>query len=385
MCKKHKIIFITNSIPIYRAPIYAALNNNPDLEILILVNDSTNTSTNRESFLNNLPIKCYKSIQLKSTKKFNHVNAVHKNNVSIPFSLMIKIHNYKPDLIISSEFGLPSLTALIYCRFMKLDFVLSSEEIINTAKSIGIARKILCKILIPRARAFLAWGKPATKHLKTYSIPSDKIYYCAQAVDNNHWAKIHNDKYQYEFKQSLKVKGKLFLSLGRFVKVKGFDLLIKAWASISTQLQEENTLMLIGSGEEKEALIELSKKYAIPNFIISEWKSYNELPKYYSVADVFVFPSLGDVWGLVVNESLASGTPVIASKYSGSSQELITSDVLGELIDPLNINEFSRCIEKWILKDTSNLSHYAKSTISNFNFIITIDAIEKLISELLDS
>ena len=63
--------------------------------------------------------------------------------------------------------------------------------------------------------------------------------------------------------------------------------------------------------------------------------SPEEIPQLFAASDVLVFPTLRDCWGMVVNEALAAGIPVLGSRYAGAAEELIRDDELGRLIDPL--------------------------------------------------
>jgi glycosyltransferase involved in cell wall biosynthesis len=60
-----------------------------------------------------------------------------------------------------------------------------------------------------------------------------------------------------------------------------------------------------------------------------------EIPRLFAASDLLVFPTLRDCWGMVVNEALAAGVPVLGSRYAGAAEELLCGDDVGRLIDPL--------------------------------------------------
>ena len=74
------------------------------------------------------------------------------------------------------------------------------------------------------------------------------------------------------------------------------------------------------------------------------WVSYDEMPFYYAYAKVSVLPSISEPWGLVVNESMSCGTPVIASTRCGCSPELIRRGVSGYNIVPGDARELERIL-----------------------------------------
>jgi len=69
------------------------------------------------------------------------------------------------------------------------------------------------------------------------------------------------------------------------------------------------------------------------------------LVKYYALADILVLPSFEEVWGLVVNEALASGLYVLSSKFAGASYDLIKEGWNGKVFDPHNIDEIIELIK----------------------------------------
>jgi len=72
------------------------------------------------------------------------------------------------------------------------------------------------------------------------------------------------------------------------------------------------------------------------------FKQKEELPKYLAVSDVFVLPSVSEGWGLVVNEAMAAGLPILISKKCGCSQELVEDGKNGFSFDPQDTNELLR-------------------------------------------
>ena len=105
--------------------------------------------------------------------------------------------------------------------------------------------------------------------------------------------------------------------------------------------------MIIGAGPEEFSIKEAINKSKFKNSIFLEsWKKTNLLPQYYKKARATVLASLYDQWGLVINESMASGTPCIVSKNCGSYLDLIQEGETGWGFDPNNITELSNLFFK---------------------------------------
>ncbi|WP_434130535.1 glycosyltransferase [Methylocaldum sp. GT1BB] len=226
----------------------------------------------------------------------------------------------------------------------------------------------------------MAWGRPAANYLGSWGIKEEQIYYCAQAVDNAFWVEETKKYEKSELRREFGIQGRAFLAVGRLLPRKGFDLLLRAWAALPEPIQRSNTLVIVGAGPEDASLRALSRSLNIRNIHFVGACHSLELAKYYAAADVFVFPSLVDVWGLVVNESLASGVPVLASRHAGASQELISSSGAGEVFDPLNLEEFSHLLLRWCTNAPEISRRRLQDYISGFDFRVAVDSFQRLVS-----
>jgi glycosyltransferase involved in cell wall biosynthesis len=99
------------------------------------------------------------------------------------------------------------------------------------------------------------------------------------------------------------------------------------------------TALFAGEGPEAETIERAAKDF--PSAIrVLGMVSQGEIPRLFAASDVLVFPTLRDCWGMVVNEALAAGIPVLGSRYAGAAEELLDGDDVGQLIDPLDPDAF---------------------------------------------
>jgi glycosyltransferase involved in cell wall biosynthesis len=100
----------------------------------------------------------------------------------------------------------------------------------------------------------------------------------------------------------------------------------------------------------EETLRHLVKKLSIPNVYFFGSVEQYDLPKYYSVADCLVLPSVEEVWGLVVNEALYSGLKVIVSDKCGSGPDLVNDGQNGYIFHAGSIDDLTNDMKKIALR-----------------------------------
>jgi 1,2-diacylglycerol 3-alpha-glucosyltransferase len=148
-----------------------------------------------------------------------------------------------------------------------------------------------------------------------------------------------------EFRRKYALPERYFLSLGRFVAKKNLPVLIRAYRKLLDSSQGCQThLVMVGSGEEESRFKALCQELRLPVYQKSSagtqeassgkgesapgvhfygFRQVEENPVFYALADAFVLPSLWEEWGLVVNEAMASGLPVIVSETVGCAEDLL--------------------------------------------------------------
>jgi glycosyltransferase involved in cell wall biosynthesis len=125
----------------------------------------------------------------------------------------------------------------------------------------------------------------------------------------------------------------VLLCVGRLVAGKGVDILLQA----ASRLQAEGlafSLLVVGDGPEKLPLQQRAEELRLQNVYFYPAQDSNNMPAVYRSGDILVFPTLKDVWGLVVNEALWSGLPALVSIYAGCARELVPTNSIFDPLDP---------------------------------------------------
>jgi glycosyltransferase involved in cell wall biosynthesis len=131
--------------------------------------------------------------------------------------------------------------------------------------------------------------------------------------------------------------------VGRLSSEKNVETLLSAFS----KLKSENTLagnwglIIVGDGPERQNLTKMVTDGNIPNVYFAGGKSWKEVPVFYALSSVFVLPSLSEPWGLVANEAMVCGLPVILSSRCGAAYDILDNGANGFMFDPLDVSELA--------------------------------------------
>jgi len=375
-----KTLFITNIISPYCIPLFNAISEKGNFCFKVVA--LAEREKNREWELSENKIKFDYQILpgwhwfIWGKKK---EIAIHLNR-----GVFRVILEYKPDVIITSGYDdLAYWQAFLYCKIFGKKFILWNGTTLLSTGSIKGIRGRLKKIIICGTDRYIAYGTKAKEYLEYFEAEGDKIYTDTNTVDMEYFQSRvkecrNKDSFLIKRKQFPKY---LLLFVGQLIKRKGILQILKALECLK---DSEIGLLIVGSGPEKSSLRDFCKEKKLNNVFFEGFHQQDELPKYYALADVFVLSSFEEVWGLVVNEALASGLYVLSSKYAGASYDLIKNGWNGDIFDPNNIKEMTGLI-KWIKENIEDIrkrrDDISKHACKNFNIKQSAQAFIKTIED----
>jgi len=191
--------------------------------------------------------------------------------------------------------------------------------------------------------------------------------------------------------QAIQIKKKLgykriILFVGRLVKLKGLDYLIRAFSMFSGF--EDLGLLIIGDGPERNRLEKLCEDLNLSN--VNFINATAEIEPYFILCDILVLPSIilniHEEWGLVVTEAMSVAKPVIVSNSVGCAYELVKNGVNGYIVPEKNVNALFKAMEKLIIDDylRTRMGNNAKEAIANrFTYLHVIESHSTLQQEAL--
>jgi glycosyltransferase involved in cell wall biosynthesis len=256
-----------------------------------------------------------------------------------------------------------ALAALRWCTETGTPPILMSESTALDEPRVGWREWIKGRIVRLCSTA-LVGGQRHIDYLVELGVPRDQIFTGYDVVDNEHFrqkaTEIRNQRSEVRKKYGLPEN--YFLASARFIEKKNLPTLIRSYACYrqlagNTDNRRQTTdnrpwdLVLLGDGPLHETLnSQLSALSLQHSVLLPGFKQYEELPVYYGLANTFVHASTTEQWGLVVNEAIASGLPVIVSNRCGCVPELVQDN--GFTFDPMNQHELaSRLFEMASLSD----------------------------------
>ena len=358
--KVRKVLLITHAIAPYRIPLFNYIHQMGDFDFKVIA--LVEKEKNRSWRISQNEIKFNQQV-LPGLHFF-----IYGEKREIPIHLnrkvIVTIWQYNPDVIITAGYdSLAYWQALLYCKIFKKKFILWNETTLLSVGSIKGVRGFLKRMFIRGADKYVVCGVKAKEYLEYFSAKLEDIYISIDTVDVSYFRENvlkYRNGINFE-KERARYPNYLFLYIGRFTKGKG---IIQVLTAIKNLKDKEISLILVGSGHEEKTLKDYCSKNKIRNIIFDGFRQKDELLKYYALADIFIFPSFYDVWGMVVNEALASGLYVLSSQYAGASYDLIKEGWNGKKFNPNNINEIINLIKQ--TKEQIDNIRKRRETISQY-------------------
>lgn len=212
--------------------------------------------------------------------------------------------------------------------------------------------EFLKNAFLRRCTGFVVPGRSALEYLRIHKITVDeiderRIFTAPNAVDNSLFAsgaasaRARADAVRRE----LDLPERYFLFVGRVVAEKGVFDLLSAYARLSTSVRERVGLVFVGDGESRRQL-ELQVPSISPGVVkFSGFAHRDALAAYYALADMLILPTYTDTWGLVVNEAMVCGLPVILSRAAGCASDLVRENETGLLIPPRDVEALTNAMQ----------------------------------------
>lgn len=300
----------------------------------------------------------------------------------LPLSIVNHLWVSKPSVVIANAFSIWSILAVSLKSILGYKVIILYEgSTPNSDLKDSRIRSLSRKLVAPFVDAFIANNQGARRYLQEYlKVEQSKIFDHSYLVPEQESLLTELGAYQ-EIPTPLKQP--TFIFIGQLIARKGLLQLLKACSLLQQQGYRNFSVLIIGDGSDREPLQQQVKELGLEEqFIWMGRCAYGCLGLYLKQADVFVFPSFEDSWGMVVLEAMTFGKLILCSNQAGAS-EMVNHGENGYLFDPFKPEQLAelmqRLIEQPELIDAMGqksqqliAAHTPATVVSFFEYVIKI-------------
>jgi glycosyltransferase involved in cell wall biosynthesis len=274
----------------------------------------------------------------------------HRVRASDRESLRNALEAISPEIVVCVGYADPEIhRAVGWALRRKTPLVTCSDSTFDDEPRAWV-RESLKKVVISAFDSGLVAGSRAHEYLGMLGMDSDRRFSPWDVVDNEHFRSGAESARQDADanRARLGLPEHYFLCVARFVPKKNLGRLVEAYSKYAGQAGASAwSLVLSGAGPLEESLREAAANSGLKSGVhFPGFLQYPDLPACYGLADAFVLPSTSDQWGLVVNEAMAAGLPVIVSSSCGCAPDLVRSGENGFIFDPSDATALAAMLAK---------------------------------------
>ena len=273
-------------------------------------------------------------------------------------------------VLVPGYYNVPALAAALWGKVKGRRTVLMTES--TEADHLRVRWKEFLKQILIRSLFdwAIAGGKANRRYLERLGFRTERIARFYDIVDNNFFRSCTQaDRLRYRA-HDFGLPDHFFLFVGRLAEEKNVEGLLTAYVSYR-ESGGKKSLVLVGGGPLETRLRQIASKSAFSSDIYFEGlKNSKELSPYYAFANCFVLPSTREPWGLVANEAMAAGLPVLISKACGCAEDLVVEGENGFLFDPANLQELAerlRAVENLSSGELRTMGRRSSEIISHYS------------------
>jgi glycosyltransferase involved in cell wall biosynthesis len=339
-----RLVILTEIIAPYRIPVFNVLAHQAGLDLHVIFLAETD-ETLRQWRVYKSEI-CF-SHQILPSWRWR----AGRTSILINRGLWSALNRANPQVIICGGYNYAaSWEALLWARRRRVPFVLWSESNSHDARGGRVWVESLKAYFLRHCDRFVVPGKASFEYLKTLGCTEASILTARNAVDNSFFA-THAESTlgdATQFRDKLKLPSRFILFVGRLVPEKGVFDLLEAYAKLESGVRSEVGLVFAGDGDSREELAQRAKRISPGAVCFPGFAQREDLAGLYALAECLVLPTHTDPWGLVVNEAMACGLPIIVSSVAGCSADLVDDGWNGYVVPPRDSEKLSVAINSLV-------------------------------------
>ena len=325
-----KLVIVTEIIAPYRIPIFNALAQRPEVDLRVVFL-SENDPTLRQWLVYKDEIRFRYDVLPSWRQRLGRYNLLLNRGVHST------LNRIDPDVVLCGGYNyLASWSAAYWAREHRVPFLLWTESTLFDRRRGYPLVEFMKKRFLNLCSAFVVPGRSSLNYLKDLGVAERRIITAPNAVDTALFSQLaqaaRRDESQVRARHRL--PWRYFLYVGRLVKAKGVFDLLDAYSRLKAEIRSAIGLVFVGIGSDYAALVDRASKIAPGQIHVPGFVHRDELAAFYALADGLIFPTHSDPWGLVVNEAMACGLPVIATSVAGCVLDLVQDGWNGFVVPP---------------------------------------------------
>ncbi len=256
------------------------------------------------------------------------------------------------DAIVVCGYSNPTvMLAMAYLRLHRIPFYMEVDG--GLIRREGRGKYLFKRALVRMASWWLSSGRATTRYLVHYGAEENRVFtYPFSSLDEGDIADAPAALEEMAALRQMLGSGeaKVVLAVGQFIHRMGFDVLLRAVPDL-----EPDTGVYFVGGTPTADYLRLREELGAERVHFVGFLKKEALTAYYRAADVFVLPTREDIWGLVVNEAMAYGLPVIATDHCVAALELVEDGVSGYLVPVEDAGLLAERINRTLAGDTEKM------------------------------
>jgi glycosyltransferase involved in cell wall biosynthesis len=327
---KRRLVIVTEIISPYRIPLFNTLAQHPGVDLHVIFLGETDPNL-RQWPVYKQEIRFSFQVLPSWRRRIGRYNALLNSGIAKA------LDQAAPEVILCGGYSyVASWQTLFWAGRHRVPFLLWSESNLQDFRRSHALTEFLKKKFLHRCSGFVVPGRSALEYICTHGAKDNSIFIAPNAVDNELFAGAADNARRNAtvLRKELALPNRYFLFVGRLVREKGVFELLRAYASLNQQLRHEVGLVFVGDGDARSQLESEAASISAGTVRFAGFAQREQLGAYYGLADALVLPTYTDTWGMVVNEAMACGLPVIMSRAAGCAADLIRENWNGLLVAP---------------------------------------------------
>lgn len=337
-----KLAIITEIISPYRIPVFNALAQSPELDLHVIFLSESDSSL-RQWRVYKEEIKFHYDV-LPSWRR-----RVGKYNLLINRGVRSALNKINPDVVLCGGYNyLASWQTAYWAKRHRVPMLLWSESTAFDIRRKHWLVEFMKTRFLSLCKAFVVPGRSSLQYLKDLGTPDQVIFTAPNAVDTDLFAASATDatRNACRVRALRSLPQRYFLYVGRLVRVKGVFDLLDAYARLDQEIRGEIGLVFVGEGAARPELMAQAAQIVpgtiqFPGFVHRE-----ALSEFYALAEALVFPTHSDPWGLVVNEAMSCGLPVVVANVAGCASDLVQDGWNGLVVPPGDVSQLTGAMSR---------------------------------------